>query len=66
MIERSAFDLTDPANEAALRVLVENLLAQSETDRAFTAVAAALARNPELPAFHDIRGTRALERGKNC
>jgi tetratricopeptide (TPR) repeat protein len=56
VIRKSGLDLTDPANEVALRALVENLFAAKQGVEALAAVDAALAKQPDLASFHELRG----------
>lgn len=56
VIEESRVDLTDPASEEALRVLVEGLLVEGKGARALERVDAALAKHSESAAFREIRG----------
>jgi tetratricopeptide (TPR) repeat protein len=56
VIRKSGLDLTDPANEVALRALVENLFAAKKGAEALAAVDAALARHPDQASFHELRG----------
>ena len=56
VIEESRVDLTDPASEEALRVLVEGLVAEGKGARALERVDAALAKHPESATFREIRG----------
>jgi tetratricopeptide (TPR) repeat protein len=58
-VDRSPLDLTDPANAAALRVLLEQLAALEEHETARARVAAALAAHPDAAEFHDLHA-RAL------
>jgi tetratricopeptide (TPR) repeat protein len=58
-VERSGLDLTDPANEAALRILLEQLAALGEHARAQELVRSALRASPEEAAFHVLQA-RAL------
>jgi len=56
IIRKSGLDLTDPANEVALRVLVENSFAANKGPAALTAVDAALAKHGDLASLHELRG----------
>jgi len=58
-LARSRLDLTDPANAAALRALLEQLAALGEHDEARVRAAAALDAHPEEPVFHEL-AARAL------
>lgn len=62
-IEKSGVDLSDPANEAALRALVDDLVATSRSDDALRLVDAGIASHPEAAAFHDLRGRVLSNRG---
>lgn len=55
-IEDSRVDLTDPANEEALRALAEGLIAQGDGARALERVDAALAKHPDHARYHELRG----------
>jgi tetratricopeptide (TPR) repeat protein len=61
-IARSPLDLTDPANAAALRVLLEQLAALGEHDTAQTRIATALEAHPGEAVFHELHA-RALRAG---
>ena len=63
-IADSGLDLTDAANTPALFALVDNLLALDEGRTALARIDAALARNPEDPDLHALRGT-VLSRAKS-
>ena len=56
VIRKSGLDLTDPANEVVLRVLVENSFAAEKGADALAAVDAALAKNPDRGSSHELRG----------
>jgi tetratricopeptide (TPR) repeat protein len=56
IIRKSGLDLTDPANEVALRALVENSFAAGKGPSALTAVDAALAKHGDLASLHELRG----------
>jgi predicted Zn-dependent protease len=58
-IRAAKLDLTRPANEPALRALVEQTIAGGRADEAVAAAQAALAAHPDDAAFHELRG-RAL------
>lgn len=62
VIEASHIDLTDPAAESALRTLAEALVTSGKGARALERVDAAIAKHPDQPAFHAIRGA-VLARG---
>jgi tetratricopeptide (TPR) repeat protein len=59
VIEKSGLDLRDPANQRALRSLVEDLLALGRSDAALARVDAALAGHADDASLHELRG-RAL------
>jgi tetratricopeptide (TPR) repeat protein len=54
-IEGAELDLTDPANEPALRSLVEDLLALGRGKQAMARVEAALAAHPDASAVHVLK-----------
>lgn len=56
VIEKSPLDLRDPANERALRSLVEDLVALGRADAALARVDAALAAHPESVSLRELRG----------
>lgn len=56
VIRKSGVDLTDPANEVALRALVENSFASDKGAAALTAVDAALAKHGDRASLHELRG----------
>jgi tetratricopeptide (TPR) repeat protein len=55
-VERSGLDLTDPAHQRALRVLLVQLAALEEHARAEALVRDALEAHPEEAVFHELRG----------
>ena len=55
-VERSGLDLTDPANEPALRILLAQLAALEEHARAEEFISASLEAHPEEAVFHELRG----------
>lgn len=63
-IEATGLDLTDPANETALRALVDAELASGQGEQALVRVDAALARHPERASLHDARGRVLLHLGR--
>ena len=63
-IEASGIDLTDPANETALRALMDAELASGRGEQALARVDAALAREPERASLHDARGRVLLQLGR--
>ncbi len=65
VIEESRIDLTDPANEGALRALAEGLIARGSGSRALERVDAALAKNPDHARFHELRGAILTRIGRS-
>jgi len=63
VVAKSGLDLTDPANELALRALVDDLVATGQTEEAARRVAAALAKHPDTAEFHDLQGRLLALRG---
>jgi tetratricopeptide (TPR) repeat protein len=59
-VENSGLDLTDPAHQIALRMLLVQLAALEEHTKADALVRAALEAHPEEPVFHELRG-RSLQ-----
>lgn len=62
-IKKDGLDLTDPANERVLGLLVEYLGALDRDEEALAPVDAALARHPDESQYHVLRGT-VLSRSK--
>ncbi|MCG8591671.1 MAG: tetratricopeptide repeat protein, partial [Proteobacteria bacterium] len=62
-VETFGLDLTDPANELALRSVVEDRLLLGQTARALARVDAALAAHADAPSLHDVRGRILLRTG---
>ena len=60
-LEAAGLDLTDPAHEAALRMLCELDVEAGQGARALARVDAALARHPDAASFHDVRGRLLLK-----
>jgi len=60
----SGIDLSDPANELALRRLVEAELALGRKEQALARVDAALRKSPESASLRDARGRVLLESGR--
>jgi tetratricopeptide (TPR) repeat protein len=56
VIEGSSLDLREPANQRALRSLVEDLVALGRTDAALARVDAALAGHADDASLHELRG----------
>jgi tetratricopeptide (TPR) repeat protein len=56
VIEKSGLDLRDPANQRALRSLVEDLIALGRADAALERVDAALAGHADDASLHELRG----------
>lgn len=63
VVESAGLDLTDLANEPALRSLVEDLLALGRADQAMARVEAALAAHPEAASLHSLQGRLYALRG---
>ncbi len=63
-VERSGLDLTDPANEPALRILLAQLAALEEHARAEEFVRGAVEAHPEETVFHELRGRALRAAGK--
>lgn len=55
-IAEAGFDLTDPANEAALRQLCEYSIAAGDAEAAVAKARAAVEAAPDEAAFHDVLG----------
>jgi len=62
-LEKSGLDPSDPANEAVLRQLVQQLVATGKIDQALAVVARAQAAKPESASLQELHGT-VLLRGK--
>jgi tetratricopeptide (TPR) repeat protein len=56
-IESFGFDLTDPANEEALRALADDWVVLQQVDRALSSIEAALKANPDSASLHALHGT---------
>ncbi len=56
-IEKSGFDLTDPAHEELLRELAENLVTAGRVDEAQARIAAAVARSPQSGSLLELQAT---------
>ena len=63
VIERSGIDLTDAANEPALRSLAQDLLALGRSDEAMARVEAALRAHPDAATLHALEGRLLALRG---
>jgi tetratricopeptide (TPR) repeat protein len=63
-IERAGLDLTDIANQPALRSLVEDLVALGRTQEAMTRVEAALAAHPDAAGLYALKGRLHAARGE--
>jgi tetratricopeptide (TPR) repeat protein len=57
VIERSQLDLAEPANAAALRLLMTQLAALEDHGKADGLVHAALEAHPESAVFHELQGS---------
>jgi tetratricopeptide (TPR) repeat protein len=64
VIEASGLDPTDPANEEVLQQLAEILTLLERSEEALLKIDAALARNPESAALHELRGLVLLRDGR--
>jgi tetratricopeptide (TPR) repeat protein len=58
------FDLAQPENAAVLRAVAQDYLSLDQGNRALEAVDAALAAQPDLADFHDLRGRILLDLGR--
>jgi tetratricopeptide (TPR) repeat protein len=56
VIRKGGLDLTDAANEVALRTLVDASLEAGQVEQALKAVDAALAKRPEQASLYELRG----------
>jgi tetratricopeptide (TPR) repeat protein len=63
-IERSGLDLSDPANEPALRQLVELRFGAGQGDQALADLAALVRRRPDSAALRAIQGQAFLRAGR--
>jgi tetratricopeptide (TPR) repeat protein len=63
-IEASGLDLTHPSNAIALRILVEQLGALGEHEKAAGLIDRALAAHPDEAVFHELRGDALLSAGQ--
>lgn len=66
VIEKSEIDLSDPANERALRAWTDNQLEADHADQALARVDAAIAAHSDVAAFHDIRGAILARLGRDA
>jgi len=64
-VEGAGLDLTDPANEPALRSLVEDLLALGRGDEAMARVETALAAHPDAGTLYALKGRLHTLRGES-
>jgi len=64
-IEKSELDLTDPANAAALRVLVDYLLELDRYADAAARVERALSAHPDVAVFHELHGRVLAAKGES-
>lgn len=64
-IEKSGFDLTDPANESLLRQAAEDLIALKRGKDALSRVDAALAKAPDSASLFELRGLVAARDGRS-
>jgi tetratricopeptide (TPR) repeat protein len=55
-VESAEFDLTDPANAIALRVLIDQLGLLGQHEKAAGLVESALAAHPDRAVFHELQG----------
>jgi tetratricopeptide (TPR) repeat protein len=56
VIEESELDLSDPAHEAMLRSLVDDLVALGRSEEALARIERAVAKNPDSASHHDLLG----------
>jgi len=63
-IQGAGLDLTDLANEPALRSLVEDLLALGRAEEAMARVEAALAAHPDAASLYALEGRLRADRGE--
>jgi tetratricopeptide (TPR) repeat protein len=66
VIEGSGLDLRDPANQRALRSLVEDLVALGRLDDAIDRVDAALAAHADDASLHELRGRTLHAAGRTA
>ena len=62
--EETDLDLADPANAEALRVLLTNLAALGDHEKAAKRIDSALAAHPEAAVFHELNGRMLSAAGK--
>ncbi|CAG0971322.1 hypothetical protein MYXO_01319 [Myxococcaceae bacterium] len=65
-IESAKLDLSDPANEDALRTLVEDLLVLGRGESALARIDAALAASPEKASLLELRGVALARLGRKA
>jgi len=65
-LQKSALDVTDPANEIVLRALVDHLLAAGKTDQALAAAARAQAAHPDVASLWELQGSVLLHAGRSA
>jgi tetratricopeptide (TPR) repeat protein len=63
-IEASGLDLTDSSNAIAFRILMEQLGALGQHEKAADLVDRALAAHPDQAVFHELRGRALLTAGQ--
>ncbi len=63
-VESAGLDLTDPSNAIAFRVLIEQLGALGQHEKAAGLVDRALAAHPDQAVFHELRGRALLAAGR--
>jgi tetratricopeptide (TPR) repeat protein len=66
VIEKSGLDLRDPANQRALRSLVEDLVALGRHDAALARVDAALVGHADDASLHELRGRALYAAGRKA
>lgn len=66
VLEGANLDLTNPANEAVLRAVVEDLLVMNAADRAVARVDAALSAHPESGSLAELRAAVLARTGKTA
>jgi tetratricopeptide (TPR) repeat protein len=64
-VQRAGLDLTEAANEPALRSLVEDLVALGRTDEAMTRVEAAIAAHSDGASLYALQGRLHAGRGES-
>ena len=65
-LRASGLDLTDPANESALRALIESLLAAGQADEAVGAARRATAAHSDASSLRELEGAVLLRAGRDA